>query len=981
MKQVPFNQILNFKEGLNEVIKKQNFLVETAKLKPESYFSVLPSGNILNDIDFDDYFSHVLFEEEFEHTLWDRSSVGSTIRTENTPLHGLKSHGFENREIWGNDSFRVPGNIIRASMIENRSQPFNDIQDNFSCRHIVQDNGESKMKRNRYSKQQTLEALPADIYLEDSPTQLSNCIVNNNIFLGRFSKSSSKKKDIHIEPAFNIEGCVREEASEIASSRYSKAGQLPDLTNFSIESEDVEESHEKNCDNKSEEEVRIEHEIKEGGIIKKSKKKAKKKVNQKKNKKLKEGKDSEVIIKRKQIEVPNKAKPEENNDIQDKMKVQTIQLHKKIKEAPIDTNSSYESEDQSHVSDKESNQNSTKKKLTQEMPIKLNVVTPDKKDTPSTQMKRETTSMFTQKKISDYKTSQLIPEHLEKMKVNKESSITNNNILRDNINMIYDEGKRDVKPEVGKIFVKFPSEDPQTKKESKDTQRSDLKLKMLTKDQPEFEKSKKIMTTNIIKSCISIDKVTNTGNYFTQSTSKLLGSGFQNPHKSKNQTLSENINLVKEEKRASDTVNSRLISSISNFLKKTDSRNGSVEKKRPKKSSIDKTHQIELIPTSNQEVMQQLLKRTTKYIPNKGEMSSSSIKKSAILNSQLFVSELKIQNTQYSSKKSLKKKLSENNHSNHPSEPSEARACERSIFNETWNIENHTQHRLKDPRNYQSRLNLSMFPRKAETLYPKSSLGSEAYPSSKILASPNQKPTEDKSVRSKRSVGSSSNSRLLHKGSYRPGPPSYQKQDNSTSILMKHKDFIGKGNNKFDYGGTLPVTSNSKSIYEIKSAASEKEKPSKSRKAQYPMKNDHHKPFRKSSIETKGLTVSAFRQKLARESCKTEHHQQNSDKSSIHQAVHTIEPKGEKKGSKKSLAMENTKRSQLQQNINQKLESISLQVSPKANNISSKKKLKDSSHSKEVFTSNFLISDLNRKRNKYQQFIEYSAKPKSIGKF
>ena len=55
--------------------RKQVELVDVYKLRPESYFSVLPSGDVLSDSDLDVYLCDQLFEQEFELTVVDQSSA------------------------------------------------------------------------------------------------------------------------------------------------------------------------------------------------------------------------------------------------------------------------------------------------------------------------------------------------------------------------------------------------------------------------------------------------------------------------------------------------------------------------------------------------------------------------------------------------------------------------------------------------------------------------------------------------------------------------------------------------------------------------------------------------------------------------------------------------------------------------------------------------------------------------------------------
>lgn len=74
-------QILNYADAFHEQIyHKQVDLVKRSKLKAESYFSVLPSGDVVSDADLDMFLCDQMFEEEFEFTIADQSSVAPSLR-------------------------------------------------------------------------------------------------------------------------------------------------------------------------------------------------------------------------------------------------------------------------------------------------------------------------------------------------------------------------------------------------------------------------------------------------------------------------------------------------------------------------------------------------------------------------------------------------------------------------------------------------------------------------------------------------------------------------------------------------------------------------------------------------------------------------------------------------------------------------------------------------------------------------------------
>ncbi len=73
-------QVLNYSDAFSDVYHKQVNLVKDGKLKAESYFSVLPSGDVVSDADLDMFLCDKMFEEEFEFTIADQSSVAPSLR-------------------------------------------------------------------------------------------------------------------------------------------------------------------------------------------------------------------------------------------------------------------------------------------------------------------------------------------------------------------------------------------------------------------------------------------------------------------------------------------------------------------------------------------------------------------------------------------------------------------------------------------------------------------------------------------------------------------------------------------------------------------------------------------------------------------------------------------------------------------------------------------------------------------------------------
>jgi hypothetical protein len=77
LESLPFSQLLDHKEAFHTFqFKKQADLVRYGKLKIESYYNTLPSGDIVSDTELDNFLCEEFFAEEFEFTVIDQSSAG-----------------------------------------------------------------------------------------------------------------------------------------------------------------------------------------------------------------------------------------------------------------------------------------------------------------------------------------------------------------------------------------------------------------------------------------------------------------------------------------------------------------------------------------------------------------------------------------------------------------------------------------------------------------------------------------------------------------------------------------------------------------------------------------------------------------------------------------------------------------------------------------------------------------------------------------
>lgn len=78
MQNIPFCQILDYKESFHKHFRKQFDLLRSTPLAPQSYYSVLPSGNVIADQDVDLLLCAEMFDEEFDFTVIDQSSIAPT---------------------------------------------------------------------------------------------------------------------------------------------------------------------------------------------------------------------------------------------------------------------------------------------------------------------------------------------------------------------------------------------------------------------------------------------------------------------------------------------------------------------------------------------------------------------------------------------------------------------------------------------------------------------------------------------------------------------------------------------------------------------------------------------------------------------------------------------------------------------------------------------------------------------------------------
>jgi hypothetical protein len=124
MAKVPFVQILDYQEAFHDSILKRQFeLTNSTKLNLLSYFSTLPSGDIVSDADFDLYLSDQMFEEEFEFTVADDTSVAMT-NLKNS-LTKMEAQGFLN---FSKQSRKKVGGLTNSKLVKQNTCNIGDRQ-------------------------------------------------------------------------------------------------------------------------------------------------------------------------------------------------------------------------------------------------------------------------------------------------------------------------------------------------------------------------------------------------------------------------------------------------------------------------------------------------------------------------------------------------------------------------------------------------------------------------------------------------------------------------------------------------------------------------------------------------------------------------------------------------------------------------------------------------------------------------------------
>ena len=198
---MPFNQVLNFPDHLRNIVDRQKSLLKNSKLSLLSYFSGLPSGDILDDPELDAYLSGELFEEDFEYTVLDQSSIASTVRTEQGRAFmgaskAMPMPGFNRRSVL-DPAPEEPADFPKASLSHR------EIKVPGKRKTMLQENSSTGyLTRGAYTKQLTQGSIlvPDDVASVETTSprpQLPRITVNNNIYVNTYeaTKQSARLRE------------------------------------------------------------------------------------------------------------------------------------------------------------------------------------------------------------------------------------------------------------------------------------------------------------------------------------------------------------------------------------------------------------------------------------------------------------------------------------------------------------------------------------------------------------------------------------------------------------------------------------------------------------------------------------------------------------------------------------------------------------------------------------------------------------------
>lgn len=124
MKDIPFSQVLSYAEPLKEILEKTSYLISECGFRPELRYGTMPSGNVLEDRELDNFLNRELFDENYDYTEYEPSCshvspIGSPKTTNLTPNSFLKKP----RELIKLHTLELPTSINKS----HSKDSFNDL--------------------------------------------------------------------------------------------------------------------------------------------------------------------------------------------------------------------------------------------------------------------------------------------------------------------------------------------------------------------------------------------------------------------------------------------------------------------------------------------------------------------------------------------------------------------------------------------------------------------------------------------------------------------------------------------------------------------------------------------------------------------------------------------------------------------------------------------------------------------------------------
>lgn len=222
---------------INHTYHRQVSLIEKSRMRPQSYFSVLPSGEVHKDNDLDQYLSEELFEEEFEFTCQDQSSVGAS-----TLYSGFKSP--KALQAFMNLGIQKIQNITASNCQADTKEPASHLTSKFKKMNTC-NFGDNSSRDNNISQELTSPKRDLRLYsIEDSQSESPGALLAIEYKRSNFSVKNLQQKPIGSTPVEIVKSPAKlpqEVKAETAeSAKKNTVGVKSDNPQISVEANSKE---------------------------------------------------------------------------------------------------------------------------------------------------------------------------------------------------------------------------------------------------------------------------------------------------------------------------------------------------------------------------------------------------------------------------------------------------------------------------------------------------------------------------------------------------------------------------------------------------------------------------------------------------------------------------------------------------------------------------------------------------------------------